>query len=478
MNARKDRRMKDGVLIVNRLIMFCLLAVNICFAFDMKNDVTFHGTVFLEDGQVVSGKYLGSSYTAKDFKNLWMPKSALNFTLQADVLPWLSIVLEPELQVWYFSMKQRWANYQLSGVRFTPQYSIFIQNAFGNIHFGGADSLFQVQIGTFLYKYNPEAVDLGEYLFRTGCYPGNIDNQFDFTYGRLTGIHLNSTHLNGSLRQDLFFTTEQDVAPFGDWSLSYVAGYSVGKWLSLGLGGSLWRFLPQDDSTTTPRHPKNSFLKSDGDTGYYSFGGTKLMARGTIDIKSLFGWENSILGQEDLKIFAEAAILGVKDYTAYKDTVVYANPDDLNGKHLMARTNGYYDSLWQRMPIMFGMNIPAFKLLDKLALQFEWYGSRWPVGPYSKKFDEFELPLPSLSNEDNTAASDFYDPKRGYNYHTDDWKWVLYAKKTFDGHFSIVAQMGRDHLKHRINWVPMQDITDMMPKPSHWYWMVKTLFQF
>jgi hypothetical protein len=88
------------------------------------------------------------------------------------------------------------------------------------------------------------------------------------------------------------------------------------------------------------------------------------------------------------------------------------------------------------------------------------------------------LPLPTLSNEDNTAGAGFYDPKRGYDYHSDDWKWSLYAKKTVADHFLIVAQVGRDHLKHRIDWVPMQDITDMMPKPWHWYWMIKTLFQF
>lgn len=470
--------MKNGGFFVNRFIMVCLLTVNICFAFDLKTDLKLHGSVFFEDGQVVSGNYLGSgTYQAKDFKNIWLPKTALNFTMEAEPNSWISIVLEPELQVWVNSINERWLNYVLENFRnFTPHYSPIIQNAYGNIHFGGTDSLFQIKIGRFLYKYNPEAVNLGEYLFRTGCYPGNITNDFDFTYGRLTGIHLNSTLLGGSFRQDLFLTTEQEVLPFGDWSLSYVAGYSVGKWLSLGIGGSLWRFIPQDDSATTPRQTKNSYLKSNLDTGYYSFSGTKLMARATFDVKPLLGLDKSIFGKEDLKFFAEAAILGLKDYKVYKDTVVYANADDINGTHVPVRTKGFYDSLWQRIPFMFGMNIPAFKLLDKLALQFEWYGSRLPIGPYERKNDEIELPIPSLYNEDATAGN--YDPKTGYNYHVDDWKWSLYVTKSFADHFSIIAQVGRDHLKHRIDNENLQSYTDMMVKPSNWYWMVKSFFLF
>lgn len=459
--------MDNGGFPVYKFAMAGLLAVNLCFAFDPKTDITLHGTVFFQDGDVVSGKYDGKIIQT-DFTNMWLPKSALNFTLEADPAPWLSIVLEPEFQAWVNSIRERWFNMNLSGVYFTPQYSTIIQNAYGNIHFGGTDSLFQIQIGRFLYKYNPEAVNLGEYLFRTGCYPGNIINDFDFTYARLTGIHLSSTLLGGSLKQDLFLTIEQEIVPFGDWSLSYVAGYNVGNWLTLGVGGSLWRIFPADDSTTTPREIQNSYMKSDSSTGYYTFGGTKLMARAMLDVKPFLGAAASIFGKQDLKIFAEAAVLGLQDYDIYKDTVNEA------GTHFRVRTSGIYDSLWQRIPIMFGMNLPAFKLLDKFALQFEWYGSPWPIGPYARKFDEYELPKPSLTNSD--ALSGGYNPQ-SYNYHTDDWKWSLYAKKNVADCFSIIAQVGRDHLKGPSEAV-WQDITDMMPKPSNWYWMVKTQFMF
>ena len=53
-------------------------------------------------------------------------------------------------------------------------------------------------------------------------------------------------------------------------------------------------------------------------TGHYTFAGTKLMARASFDFKPFFkSFSDRFLGPNDLKIYSEAAILGVKDYPGY-----------------------------------------------------------------------------------------------------------------------------------------------------------------
>ena len=65
------------------------------------------------------------------------------------------------------------------------------------------------------------------------------------------------------------------------------------------------------------------------------------MARVCFDFKKFFN--TNIFGDQDLKLYCEAAILGVKDYKLY------------------------YNNLVQRIPVMVGFNVPAFKILDLIA---------------------------------------------------------------------------------------------------------------
>ena len=43
-------------------------------------------------------------------------------------------------------------------------------------------------VGYFPYKYNPEARNLGEYLFRSGTYPVYLTNDYDFPLARVAGL--------------------------------------------------------------------------------------------------------------------------------------------------------------------------------------------------------------------------------------------------------------------------------------------------
>ena len=150
-------------------------------------------------------------------------------------------------------------------------------------------------------------------------------------------------------------------------------------------------------------------------------------------------------GPEDLKVYGEAAILGVKNYQLY------------------------YDTLSQRLPFMIGFNFPAFKFLDVLAWEFEWYGSPYPNN-YQNAFSIQPKPRPIPDS-----------PQQGYtanDYQHDNWKWSVYAKRTIANSFSVIGQVARDHFRAHIKLPYNVEREEGLTKPNHWYWMLKVAYGF
>ena len=79
-----------------------------------------------------------------------------------------------------------------------------------------------------------------------------------------------------------------------------------------------------------------------------TFKGIKVMGRASVDFKPMFGLENA-LGAPDLKLFGEVAVLGIENQ------------------------GYYYDDVTTRIPIMLGVNLPTFRMLDFLSFQVEYY---------------------------------------------------------------------------------------------------------
>src|SRR5690606_35009810 len=131
-------------------------------------------------------------------------------------------------------------------------------------------------------------------------------------------------------------------------------------------------------------------------TNFYTFQGLKLMARASADPKVFVPMP--FLGPEDLKVFGEVALLGVKNYPFY------------------------YEKRTERMPVMFGMNLPAFGFLDIVSLQFEYYGS-----PFPNSVDNayrYQMPTYPFVNENGVRATDPNNFDRDNEKVTDDdWKW-------------------------------------------------------
>jgi hypothetical protein len=325
------------------------------------------------------------------------------------------------------------------------------------------------ELGYFPFKYNPQSTNLGEYLFRSGTYPGCLISGFEHSIDRpkLAGVHV--SYVLGStvrLRQDLIVNTELEMYPYRDINLTYIATPSFGRLFNFGLGVELARFISVDPLKTsigldtkyeTMYDPKIGYIDTvSGDTIRYTFKGTKFMCRATFDFKELFGGGEGLFGSEDFKLYGEAALLGVKNYA------------------------GWYENWKERVPMMVGFNIPTFKLLDVLSIEIERYTS-----PYVNSQDNVwkgSSSVPYIAKNSTTFPNYNRDWNDSLAQTDDDIKWSIYASRKIGKYLRISAQAASDHTP-KIWYSPhpapqSARYNDMVPKSKDWYFMMRLAFLF
>ena len=153
------------------------------------------------------------------------------------------------------------------------------------------------------------------------------------------------------------------------------------------------------------------------DTGYYTFQGVSLMGRFSIDPKPLFG-SPKWMGNQDLKLYGEAAVLGLKDYPFY-----YAN-------------------IRQRIPWMLGFNLPGFHILDVISLEVEYCSNPFPNDWQTSLREGFPIPGGQGFNPGSYA-----DPGTHGDYVYSPWKWSVYLRKEVSRGLFVSAQVAHDHLR-------------------------------
>jgi hypothetical protein len=325
------------------------------------------------------------------------------------------------------------------------------------------DNRFQISLGFFPYSYSSENKDLGLYLLRGTVYPGFVLSGFEarhatpganifgglFRFGR------------GRVTNDVLLISETDMRPYFDLSVADVITWQALPSLQLGAGVNFYRALPRTpapgkdcdnlysnytqvpDLTSTENCVILDTLAVDTvnntatvDTVTGGLQGTKAMARFRYDPKTAFGLKGAgpwQFGAQDLVIYGEAALLGFKNYPKY------------------------YDNRLRRMPVMMGVNVPAFGWLDKLALEVEYYRS------------------PHHTDYGKTETSSSWIPRpASINTARDDWKWALYASKVVAGNLRVSGQVANDHL--RTFGAPDLGSTtyaEALTTPRDWYWMLK-----
>ncbi|NLG17091.1 MAG: hypothetical protein GX556_07160 [Fibrobacter sp.] len=393
--------------------------------------------------------------------------------------------------------------------------------------FGTKDSL-TLEFGYFPFKYNPQSTNLGEYLFRSGTYPGVVVSGFENSIDKpkIAGIHA-AYGVYPWVNIDAIFNTELDIYPLRDINFTALATSTVPQIASLSLGVQFAHMISMDRRKTTPglnseKHPTvNQWVgyidPETNDTTLYTFRGTKLMGRAMLDLKGTiekFSGELSFLGKEDLKLYGEAAILGVKNYP------------------------GWYNELGERIPVTAGMNWPthqfasyclvpgmiAFGLGDRTAdarlfgakmddrsVKTILYGGSglilgaglWALEKYldiNTRLDllSFEIEFfksPYWNSQEfiwkNAVPVPYTGSSAGMNYASwhdslaktdDNIKWSIYLSKKFSSWFRLSGQIACDHTPR--NWytaAPPSFVkyTELVPRTSEdWYYMLRASFYF
>jgi hypothetical protein len=358
---------------------------------------------------------------------------------------------------------------------------VYLDELYAKYHIGDAAMpLFLGQVGYFKFKYNPDGRNFGDYLFRTGTYPIWFDMPFDFPAARLLGLHEQSNFFE-SLKFD-FFLISSTVTPAMNWSLAGIADYDVARLHLIDIGAGVdfaHLFSVYNNRTypvfggdpTTPSLPDANDryitrVDTTYDTAYYTFKGTKIMGRISIDPKVFLPKEFRVFGlpfvfgENDLKLYGEADIIGLK---SYPDSGLTQGDQ----KDLVAPS---YNKLLQKMPVTVGFNVPTFKLIDILNGELEWFGAQYynDASYVINKSPQNAMPLPygvQFWNKENGVKSQI--------------KWSIYAKKTLaGGHFAITGQIGRDHLR-----LPCADYdnelwNELEVEAKDWGWNLKTSWMF
>jgi hypothetical protein len=353
-------------------------------------------------------------------------------------------------------------------------------------------------LGEYLFRSGPYP----NYIM-SGGYAFVGDNQ-----AYLQGMKMNFTR--GGFSADLLLLTETGIPPLYDLSLAALLKYSVAEGLlDMTAGAHFKRLLPVHPSRTTRQTRTNSYFDMGGRTytgkvsyyfeqsnfygalaaeatlagnaalaaqhtarqdayrdtatmvtnwtnpdsaakyhpgyNYYTQQGVILMAGLALDLKKII--TSDVFGPQDLKLYTEAALLGVKDYPIF------------------------YEDKAQRMPIMVGFNFPGFKILDLISLEVEYFNSPW-INSYEESGSTNEA-TPALPQ-----GSDRLSSKTAYNDVTtrDNYSWSVLIRKELVRGLNVSGQVARDHIRsvsESFYSGPGIDPNELLRTSKDWYWMLQ-----
>jgi hypothetical protein len=411
-----------------RELLVAVLLCGIALTFAQENEVKIKpsGFAYYQIGQIEQMTPQDASLITKAFDQHFNGR----LTLEAQVQEHLRIIIGVEGDL-AANLSQDMSLKKL----------FLLKEAQGIYSYGNQTSVFlEFTTGYFPFKYNPEARNLGEYLFRTGAYPGYIITDFDFAKARLMGMNLSAVLLN-DIKLNVLFTTEYTEAPYFDYSLSFVGGYrTLQNMIDIGAGINFNRLIPIRPNVTTDHTNKvtdslGNIVIENGDTLYYTKKGIKVMGRITVDPKPLLPFAD-MMGSEDLKLYGEFAILGLKNYGTY------------------------FPELSKRIPMMFGVHIPCFKIMDVLASEFEYYNTD-------------KERLLNIPTEANKVTPDNYPVGQARSL----WKWSIFGQKTIIKGWAVKGLIGRDHYRSYNN-VGNYDAIERMNGPGDWHYKLRLMYSF
>jgi hypothetical protein len=425
-------------------------------------------------GQLVKGTLNTGSNDAVPVENQFLTRSGIFLTESGTFNKRLDLKITLGALFWVpLPEAHTWLNR-------TIQSGAGIGQAQGDLKIGNVDNpVADLQFGVFPIKYNPDAKDLGEYLYRSGTYPGIIYtggwSYLNSAAYLAQGLRYSMSHGGGLFSHSLTLTMERDLERNRDFDPGYLFTVKPAKFFEFG-GGIVWAHaVPlKDDSALTPIKCRNAYNKKTGkalsseeiktgctddvasDTlGYYTFKGFKVAARMSFDFGTLLGMD-----VDQFKLYGEWALLGIKDYP------------------------GYYDKKSERMPIMIGLDIPTFKALDMLGVEVEYKKSRFRNNMFWV-MDDQPLPIPLSGTKEDYTDYDVTNPKYtaaqadslNTKFEEDDLHWAIYARKQITKGMTVHAQVASDHLRHYgLQIAPIPGYAPATERTKDWYYILRLEF--
>jgi hypothetical protein len=177
-NTRKETNMNRWI------ILSVLLVTASSFADDTlpPKKITFSGHVAFEAGQFKHGSYY--IWTGVTYENRWQSTGQCQLSAHTAITPFLKV--SAGFEVDYLS--PFYTRYQYPGLAMA-YYNVYMTEAKGIFSLENGDHAFELEIGKFNLKYNPDSRNLGEYLFRSTPYPQTVWTDFDYSMVRLLGFH-------------------------------------------------------------------------------------------------------------------------------------------------------------------------------------------------------------------------------------------------------------------------------------------------
>ncbi|MEO6097454.1 MAG: hypothetical protein ABIW76_18105 [Fibrobacteria bacterium] len=427
----------------------------------------------IDVGQIVSG---WSQNPQASLDGQFLQRTGVWLTQRASIGGRFDLTMGVGGMFWHALPEQRNSPLSVS-TRFGPG----ISRAFGVYKFGDLEApAATLQMGYFPFKYNPEATNLGEYLLRSGTYPGTLVtggwNIITSAAYMMQGLRLTVPLWDGRFVSDFVLPMERDLPPMYSLSPTYVATLKLFPGLELG-AGVVWNHgIPIKPSKESPHTESNRVILSrtlnpdtmavgDGSGGeyylytydtssYYTFQGLKIGGRISLDPKAFL--RETSMGPQDLKIYAEVAVLGWKNYPFL------------------------YEKRSERMPMMAGFNFPTFRLLDLLSIEVQYYKSGFENNIYQVFMSQ--VPTWTLVDPSGLALGKGYAAvaakaaEQNERIAGDNLKWSVYAKKEVYKGLRLYAQVASDHMRPTdVNQNPFSvPVTNGNGK--EWYYLLRLEF--
>ncbi len=432
---------------------------------DNEPVITYKGSGWVQSGLIENSTDHFSNGTQNDFNKNWIENAGVQVTTIAKFGPYWEGgfglgAIQTNNARGALDVANNWY----------PFYATFLGEARLTYSIGSKETQqLKVNIGFFNYVYNPDVRDLGSYLLRGLPYPSTLISGFEIrgTTGAANVFGIGTQYSIGGLKNDLMLISETDHRPYFDASVADVVTWQPFAALQIGAGINLYRVMPRNKKVTAPDkscdNAHNNYSQIDDifgkdkevcyildtlsrdtvagtavvDTITGGMDGTKLMGRFHFDPKPLFG--GAAFGKEDLVLYGEVAVLGLKNYPKY------------------------YDDIKRRMPVMLGFNFPAFGYLDKLSLEVEYFANQ------------------NYNDYGKAEAQNSWVPRVVPNGYTkrDDVKWALYGSKLLLGHVKLSGQVANDHLRtYGAPDLGFLTYAEALTTPKDWYWMGKIAYFF